>query len=149
MKPGQPQGLGQQIRSDIERHIASGEWPPGQRIPFEAKAWQELAERVSAEGDLQTGIAKFKQLENGKALGDLSASSEIKFVYPDGKVNAIKMDNLMWNHVSDLKGWGNAVATQFQVRSIPQNLLVDPQGRIIAKNLRGAVLEKKLDALLK
>ena len=67
----------------------------------------------------------------------------------DAWLNAIKMDNLMWNHVSDLKGWGNAVAAQFHVQSIPQNLLVDPQGRIIAKNLRGAVLEKKLDALLK
>jgi peroxiredoxin len=64
-------------------------------------------------------------------------------------INAIKMDNLAWNHVSDLKGWGNAVAAQFQVRSIPQNFLLDPQGRIIAKNLRGPVLEKKLDALLK
>ncbi|MEP6597254.1 MAG: TlpA disulfide reductase family protein [Ginsengibacter sp.] len=64
-------------------------------------------------------------------------------------INAIKMDNLAWNHVSDLKGWSNAVAAQFQVRSIPQNFLINPEGRIIAKNLRGAVLEKKLDALLK
>jgi thiol-disulfide isomerase/thioredoxin len=67
----------------------------------------------------------------------------------DAWINAIKMDNLAWSHVSDLKGWGNAVAAQFQVRSIPQNFLVDPEGHIIAKNLRGAVLEKKLDALLK
>jgi peroxiredoxin len=64
-------------------------------------------------------------------------------------LNAIKMDNLTWNHVSDLRGWSNAVAAQFHVQSIPQNLLVDPQGRIIAKNLRGPVLEKKLDVLLK
>lgn len=64
-------------------------------------------------------------------------------------LNAIQMDNLTWNHVSDLRGWGNAVAAQFQVRSIPQNLLIDPQGRIIAKNLRGDLLDKKLEAVLK
>jgi hypothetical protein len=59
------------------------------------------------------------------------------------------MDNLTWSHVSDLKGWGNAVATQFQVKGIPQNFLLNPEGRIIAKNLRGAVLDAKLNALLK
>jgi len=64
-------------------------------------------------------------------------------------INAIKMDNLAWNHVSDLKGWGNTVAAQFHVQSIPQNFLIDTEGRIIAKNLRGPVLDKRLDALLK
>ncbi len=67
----------------------------------------------------------------------------------DAWLNAIKMDNLTWSHVSDLKGWGNAVATQFQVKGIPQNFLLNPEGRIIAKNLRGAVLDAKLNALLK
>jgi len=64
-------------------------------------------------------------------------------------LNAIKMDGLTWSHVSDLKGWGNEVATLFHIQSIPQNLLIDPNGKIIAKNLRGAVLENKLDAILK
>ena len=64
-------------------------------------------------------------------------------------IDAIKMDGLTWSHVSDLQGWGNQVAAIFKVTSIPQNLLLDPQGRIIAKNLRGAVLESKLSALLK
>jgi peroxiredoxin len=64
-------------------------------------------------------------------------------------LDAIKMDGLSWNHVSDLKGWNNEVAALFQIRSIPQNLLIDPQGKIIAKNLRGAVLENKLNALLR
>jgi len=64
-------------------------------------------------------------------------------------VDAINMDGLNWNHVSDLKGWGNEVAAIFKITSIPQNLLLDPDGRIIAKNLRGAVLESRLDALLK
>ncbi|MEO7292004.1 MAG: TlpA disulfide reductase family protein, partial [Ginsengibacter sp.] len=64
-------------------------------------------------------------------------------------VDAIKMDGLEWSHVSDLKGWSNQVAAIFKITSIPQNLLLDPQGKIIAKNLRGAVLESRLDALLK
>ncbi len=64
-------------------------------------------------------------------------------------LNAIQMDGLTWNHVSDLKGWNNEVAALFQVRSIPQNLLIDPNGKIIAKNLRGEVLESKLEELLK
>ncbi len=64
-------------------------------------------------------------------------------------VDAIKMDNLNWAQVSDLKGWSNDVAQQFQIQSIPQNFLLDPQGRIIAKNLRGNALEKRLHALLK
>jgi len=64
-------------------------------------------------------------------------------------IDAIKMDGLTWSHVSDLQGWGNQVAAIFKVTSIPQNFLLDPEGRIIAKNLRGAVLESKLSALLK
>lgn len=64
-------------------------------------------------------------------------------------IDAIQMDNLTWPHVSDLKGWQNAVAQQYQVYSIPQNFLLDPQGKVIAKNLRGAALEQKLAMLLK
>ncbi len=63
-------------------------------------------------------------------------------------INAIEMDGLTWSHVSDLKGWSNEVAAKFQVRSIPQNLLIDPQGKIIGKNLRGDVLDNKLSSLL-
>ncbi len=62
---------------------------------------------------------------------------------------AIKKDNLTWQHVSDLQGWDNAVAKQYGVRSIPANFLVGPDGKIIAKNLRGADLEKKLSEIIK
>ena len=67
----------------------------------------------------------------------------------DAWLNAIQMDGLTWTHVSDLKGWANEVATLFHVTSIPQNLLIDPQGKIIAKNLRGEDLQNKLAELLK
>jgi len=63
-------------------------------------------------------------------------------------LNAIHMDGLKWTQVSDLKGWGNEVAALFKVTSIPQNLLIDPKGKIIAKNLRGEALENKLNEIL-
>ena len=63
--------------------------------------------------------------------------------------DAIRMDNLTWTHVSDLQGWNNAVALQYQILSIPQNILVDPDGKIVGKNLRGAQLERKLARVLK
>ena len=64
-------------------------------------------------------------------------------------LKAIKDDNLTWTQLSDLKGWNNAVSTQFGITSIPQNFLLDPSGKVIAKNLRGAALEEKLESLLK
>jgi hypothetical protein len=51
--------------------------------------------------------------------------------------------------VSDLKGWENEAAKQYMVRSIPQNFLLNPEGKIIAKNLRGDELQTKLTELLK
>lgn len=63
-------------------------------------------------------------------------------------LGAIRMDGLTWTHVSDLKGWGNQVASIFHVTSIPQNILIDPKGKIIAKNLRGEDLQNKLNSLL-
>jgi peroxiredoxin len=64
-------------------------------------------------------------------------------------LQAIKDDKLEWTHVSDLKFWSNAVAQQYRISSIPQNLLIDPKGVIIAKNLRGAELQQRLASLLK
>jgi len=57
---------------------------------------------------------------------------------------AIHKDGLAWNHVSDLQFWNNAVAKLYGVQAIPQNFLLDPNGKIIAKNLRGEDLEAKL-----
>lgn len=63
-------------------------------------------------------------------------------------IEAIHEDNLTWTHVSDLQFWNNAVARLYRVQSIPQNYLLDPEGKIIAKNLRGPALEAKLCELL-
>lgn len=62
-------------------------------------------------------------------------------------LQAIKADGLAWTQVSDLKYWQNEVAALYMVQSIPQNFLVDPDGKIIAKNLRGEDLEHKLAEL--
>jgi hypothetical protein len=50
--------------------------------------------------------------------------------------------------VSDLKFWNNAVAVQYKIQSIPQNFLIDPNGIIVAKNLRGEELQTRLAGLL-
>lgn len=59
-------------------------------------------------------------------------------------IRAIEKDGLSWTQVSDLKGWNNEVAKLYGITSIPQNFLVDPDGIIIGKNLRGDELDKKL-----
>jgi len=63
---------------------------------------------------------------------------------------AIAADGLVWpNHVSDLKKWNNAAAAAYGVQSIPASFLLDPNGKIVGKNLRGAALEAKLAEVLK
>jgi peroxiredoxin len=62
---------------------------------------------------------------------------------------AINADGLAWNHVSDLQYWSNAVARTYHVESIPANFLIDPNGIIIAKNLRGEELAQKLSEIIK
>ncbi|MBS1744915.1 MAG: AhpC/TSA family protein [Bacteroidetes bacterium] len=71
---------------------------------------------------------------------------------PTGKekwMNAIHKDGLTWTHVSDLKFWSNAVAKKYAIESIPANFLIDPNGIIIGKDLRGEDLENKLEEVLK
>jgi len=62
----------------------------------------------------------------------------------DPWIQAIHDDNLYWNQVSDLKFWNNEVAVKYKVQQIPQNFLIDPSGKIIGRNLRGAELNAKL-----
>lgn len=61
---------------------------------------------------------------------------------------AIEKDGLAWTHVSDLKFWDNAAAKQYGIRGIPANFLIDPTGKIIAKNIRGEELQTKLAEVL-
>ena len=68
----------------------------------------------------------------------------------DGKeawVKAIEKDGLTWTQVSDLNSWNNEVARSYGVRAVPQSYLIDPQGIIVAENLRGETLEAKLEEI--
>ncbi|MBK7939807.1 MAG: TlpA family protein disulfide reductase [Lewinellaceae bacterium] len=60
---------------------------------------------------------------------------------------AIQQDGLPWRHISDLKGWQSEHAALYSVSSIPQTLLIDREGKIIARNLRGEQLGQKLKEL--
>ncbi|UOQ77313.1 AhpC/TSA family protein [Hymenobacter sp. 5516J-16] len=74
----------------------------------------------------------------------------VSFDQDRGKwLKAIQNDKLTWTHVSDLKGWESAAGQTYGIKSIPQSYLLDPQGRIIAKNLRGDALDATLASVLK
>ena len=62
-------------------------------------------------------------------------------------LNAIHHDGLTWTQLSDLQYSNSKVANLYAVKGIPQNFLIDPDGKIIAKNLRGEDLDNKLAQL--
>jgi thiol-disulfide isomerase/thioredoxin len=62
-------------------------------------------------------------------------------------INGIKQDNLTWNHVSDLKYWDSSVVSQFSIKGIPMNYLLDKEGKVIDSNLRGPALSEKLQEI--
>jgi thiol-disulfide isomerase/thioredoxin len=64
-------------------------------------------------------------------------------------LKAIEADKLVWLHASDLKGWKSDLAAEYGIKSIPTSFLVDADGKIIAKDLRGDSLEKKLESIFK
>lgn len=82
--------------------------------------------------------AKFK---NGKGFTVYSVSlDQLK----DNWVKAIKQDKLIWpNHVSDLKAWQSEAASLYRINSIPMNILIDGDGIILGKNLRGYAIDPK------
>ncbi len=62
---------------------------------------------------------------------------------------AITKDELIWkNHICDFKGWYSPICDEFDIQSIPSNLLIDKNGIILAKDLRGDALEATLKAIL-
>jgi peroxiredoxin len=64
-------------------------------------------------------------------------------------IKAISDDQLFWNHASDLKFWNSAVVPMYGIEGIPFNVLLDPNGMVIAKDLRGEDLHKKLEEIIK
>jgi thiol-disulfide isomerase/thioredoxin len=62
----------------------------------------------------------------------------------DAWINAINKDHLLWQHGSDLQKWNSPIVNQFSIEAIPYTILVDKEGKIMAKKLRGKELEAKL-----
>ncbi|KQB99673.1 TlpA disulfide reductase family protein [Pedobacter sp. Hv1] len=91
---------------------------------------------------------KFKD-KNFTILGvSLDGMTEKTRTTKEDWLKAIEDDKLTWTHVSDLKGWDNEVSKSYGIGGIPFNFLVDPTGKIVAKNLRGEELQTKLAELL-
>ena len=92
---------------------------------------------------------KFKdsKFKNGKGFTIFSVSLDKD---KSAWTGAIKADKLVWeNHVSDLQGWNSKYAAVYGVRGIPANFLIDGDGIIVGKGLRGPALEQAISALLK
>jgi len=66
----------------------------------------------------------------------------------DKWIKAIKDDKLGWTQLSDLQGWESKVVALYGIEGIPQNYLIDPSGKVVAKNLRGDALSEKLEEIL-
>lgn len=98
--------------------------------PHVVKAWKKYKD------------AKFK---NGKGFTVYSVSLDQN---KDHWIKAIAKDSLAWPyHVSDLGGWQSRPAAIYGVNSIPANFLIDGNGVIVARGLRGANLESTLESL--
>lgn len=91
-------------------------------------------------------FAKFKD-KNFTVLG-VSLDGGSTRTTKEQWLKAVEDDKLTWTHVSDLQGWSNAVSTAWGIRSIPANFLIDPSGKIVAKDLRGNALHNKLAEVL-
>ena len=96
-------------------------------------------------GENPNVVANFEKYKN-KNFTVLGVSLD------DDKANwieAIKSDKLNWQHISDLKKWESIVVGAYQIEGSPFNVLLDPTGKIIAKDLRGPALGNTLETLLK
>jgi thiol-disulfide isomerase/thioredoxin len=88
---------------------------------------------------------KDASFEEGEGFTIYSVSLDVK---KEAWKNAIEKDSMIWEyHVSDLKGWKNQAAQEYGVRGIPANILINGEGVVVAKNLRGEELKEKLRKL--
>ncbi|HAV55900.1 MAG TPA: peroxiredoxin, partial [Aequorivita sp.] len=91
-------------------------------------------------------VVKVYNKYHDKGLNIISVSLD-KAEQKDKWLQAIKDDQMDWYHVSNLQFWQDPIAQQYSVRSIPATFLLDENGVIIDKNLRGAALEAKIATL--
>jgi peroxiredoxin len=90
-------------------------------------------------------VKAFQQFKDRPNFAILGVSLDKK---KEDWVKAIQDDGLTWTHVSDLQYWDSQVVNLYKFNSIPYNILVDPDGNIIAEDLHGADLTEKLASVL-
>ncbi|WP_232538842.1 TlpA disulfide reductase family protein [Chitinophaga tropicalis] len=90
-------------------------------------------------------VVKAYQAYHDKGFEIIGVSLDSK---KEAWLKAIAADGLTWTHVSDLKGWQNTAAAAYGVKSVPASFLLDKDGKIVGKGLRGEELHKKLESLL-
>lgn len=93
-----------------------------------------------------TVVAAYSQFKNRNftVLG-------VSLDQPDGKddwMNAVMKDRLTWTQVSDLQFWNSPVVPLYNIQGIPYNVLVDPNGKVVAESLRGEQLAATLEQVL-
>ncbi|MCO4294217.1 AhpC/TSA family protein [Solitalea sp. MAHUQ-68] len=92
-------------------------------------------------------LVKVYEKYHSQGLNIISVSLD-KTTGADAWKKAIADDKLSWNHISDLKFWDSDIAKLYGITAIPQLVLVDAEGKIVAKNLRGEALHKKIEELM-
>ena len=92
------------------------------------------------------GVVRLYDAYESKGLGIIGISLDSK---KEAWVNAVKGMGMRWVQLSDLNGWDNAAARMFYVQSIPQTIVVDSKGTILARGLRGEELDAFVAARLK
>ena len=94
--------------------------------------------------EMPTLVKAYEQFKDkGVEIVGLSLDSS-----KDAWISAIRRLNMTWVHMSDLKGWDSSAAQLYQIQSIPQTLLVNKEGKVVAANLRGDALIEKIGSLL-
>ncbi len=152
----QPQG--QQQQPEETDNITIGSVPPAISLPDPSGKVHSLAEFKGkvllidfwaswcgpCRQENPNVVGAYKEF-HGKGFEILSVSLDKSDV---AWKNAIAQDKLSWTHVSDLKYWDSKAAADYGVKGIPFAVLVGRDGKVIAKNLRGEELSKKLKEIL-
>lgn len=94
-------------------------------------------------GEMQNVVAAYKKYHD-KGFEIVGLSFDVD---KEAWKNAIKTWDMPWIHLSDLKGWESEAGQVYGIHGIPDNILIDPNGIIVARDLRGPELEEKLSTI--